>query len=210
MNVLLALAALALAEDGGNEGASEKDKPVPTGTALLIGSFQPDDSLYPVVMLMADYGYLHVEGRYNYEGGLTGSLWGGANFAVGNDDWWFWVTPMAGVVFGSKWGITPGWRFDLGWKAFDLYSEFEVMIDLVDVSKTFIYAWTEINVRPVDFARFGLVLQRTNAFGDPHFFQPGAFVGFNDKDGVVGASVYFFGFGWLAPTVITLSIAITI
>lgn len=201
MLALLVLGALALAAD--------EEKPVPTGTALLIGSFQPDDSLYPVVMLMADYGYLHVEGRYNYEGGLTGSLWGGANFAVG-DEVSFWVTPMVGVVFGSKWGITPGWRFDLAWKAFDLFSEFEVMIDLTDLSKTFIYAWTELNVRPADFARFGLVLQRTNAFGDPIFFQPGAFVGFNDRDGVLGASVYVFGLGWLAPTVVTLSIAITI
>ena len=203
MTVLLALAALAFAAD------DEKEKPVPTGTAILIGSFQPDDSVYPVVMLMADYGRMHLEGRYNYEGGLTGSLWGGANFAVG-DELSFWITPMVGVVFGSKWGIAPGWRFDLAWKAFDLYSEFEVMIDLVDPSESFAYAWTEINVRPADFARFGLVLARTNAYGDPYFFQPGAFVGVNDRDGFLGATVYVFGLGWLAPTVVTLSIAITI
>ena len=67
----------------------------------------PEDPAYVQPAITADRGWLHLEGRFNYEDRSTGSAWFGYNFSVG-ETVTLEVTPMIGAVFGTTDGIAPG------------------------------------------------------------------------------------------------------
>ena len=69
----------------------------------------PDDPDYVQPAFTADRGWLHLEGRFNYEDRDTGSAWFGYNFSVG-DTVTLEFTPMIGAVFGTTDGIAPGYK----------------------------------------------------------------------------------------------------
>jgi hypothetical protein len=126
--------------------------------------------------LTVDRGFLHLEGRYNYEARDTGSAWIGWNFFFG-EDWKFGFTPMIGGVFGKMKGVAPGLTFTLDWGPLSLWSQGEYVIDLVDSSQSYAYVWSELSVAGPDWLRVGVVLQRTRAFQTTTEFQGGPLLG---------------------------------
>ena len=117
-----------------------------------------DPANYVQPTVTADRGRLHLEGRYNYEAKKTGSVWAGYNLSGGSTVEWE-LTPMAGVVIGATDGIAPGYKGSLTWRAFELYSESEYVIDMNTTSDSFLYNWSEWTLAPSERLRFGLVVQ---------------------------------------------------
>ena len=136
----------------------------------------PDDDNYVQPTVTADRGWLHLEGRYNYEALQTGSAWFGYNFDGGKTVAWE-ITPMIGGIFGDTSGVAPGYKGSVSWWKLELYSEGEQVFDSDDSSDSFFYNWSELSLAPVDWLRFGLVTQRTRAYDTDRDLQRGLLVG---------------------------------
>jgi len=149
----------------------------------------PDDSNYLQPTLAADRGWLHLEGRFNYEDLDTGSAWLGYNFSVG-EAVTLEITPMIGAVFGNTAGIAPGYKGSLGWRMLALSSETEYVISTGDSADSFLYTWSELEVAPADWCRFGLVVQRTKAYETEFDIQRGFFAGVSFGPADVTAYVF--------------------
>jgi hypothetical protein len=159
----------------------------------------PDDADYVQPAITADRGGLHLEGRFNYEDRDTASAWIGYNFSVGEAvtlDF----TPMVGAVFGNTGGIAPGYRGSLAWGALQLYSETEFVIDSGDSADSFLYTWSELEVAPVEWLRFGLVAQRTKVYQTEFDIQRGFFAGLSV--GRADVTAYVFNPDAERPTVV--------
>jgi hypothetical protein len=128
----------------------------------------------------ADHDWLHLEARYNYEGLDTGSAWVGYNFSVG-DEIKLDFTPMVGGVFGHTNGVAPGYEITLAWWKLELYTEGEYVFDVENSSDNFFYTWSEVSIYPLDWLRFGLVIQRTKDYETDFDTQHGLLVGFTYK-----------------------------
>jgi len=159
----------------------------------------PDDPDYVQPAVTADRGWLHLEGRFNYEDRSTGSAWFGCNFSAG-DTLTLEITPMIGAVFGDTAGVAPGYRASLAWRVFQLYSETEFVIDAGSTADSFLYTWSEFEVAPVDWFRFGFVVQRTKVYETEFDIQRGFFTGFSYKRADVTA--YLFNPDADRPTVV--------
>lgn len=140
----------------------------------------------------ADRDWLHLEARYNYESLNTGSLWLGYNFSFG-EKLAFAVTPMLGGVFGDITGVAPGYSITVSYKTFELFTQGEYFIDDTTRENNFFYTWSELSCSPVDWFRFGLVVDRTKVLGDDFEIRRGPLVGFKYK--CVDLTGY-----WLNPT----------
>ena len=149
----------------------------------------PDDEDFVSPVFAADRGWLHLEGRYNYEGRRTGSAWFGYNFGVG-DRVRFEITPMVGAVFGDTKGVAPGYKGSLGWSILQLYSETEFVFDASDSADNFLYTWSELEVAPVEWCRFGIVVQRTKVYKTDFDIQRGVFAGVSYKGAAITAYVF--------------------
>ena len=149
----------------------------------------PDSGNYVQPTFTADRGWLHLEGRYNYEALDTGSAWIGYNFSGGETLEWE-LTPMLGGVFGEASGIAPGYKGSLSWWKLELYSEGESVFDTGDASDSFFYNWSELTLAPVEWLRFGLVTQRTRVYEAERETQRGLLVGFTYKKLDMGAYVF--------------------
>jgi hypothetical protein len=149
----------------------------------------PDDPDYVQPTIAADHGWLHVEARFNYEDLDTGSAWFGYNFSVG-ETLTLEFTPMVGAVFGNTTGIAPGYKGSLGWGIADLSSETEYVIDTGSSADSFLYTWSELGLTPVDWCRFGLVVQRSKAYKTEFDIQRGVFLGVSYKRVDVTAYVF--------------------
>ena len=149
----------------------------------------PDEPNYVQPAVTADRGWLHLEGRFNYEDRDTGSAWFGYNFSVG-DRLTFEFTPMIGAVFGNTTGVAPGYRGSLGWGMLQLYSETEFVFDAGDSADNFLYTWSEFEVAPADWCRFGLVVQRTKVYQTEFDIQRGFFAGVSYRRADVTAYVF--------------------
>jgi hypothetical protein len=142
------------------------------------GYFYPDGSAYLQPTAAVDHGWLHLEGRYNDEALQTASLWLGWNFAWG-EKLTFTMTPMVGAVFGKLNGVAPGLEWALAWGPLELYSDSEVVIDFADVEQSYFYAWSELSIRPLEWLRAGLALQRTRVHAEPRAVSWGPVIGFS-------------------------------
>jgi len=140
----------------------------------------PDDRDYAQPTVTFDRHWLHLEGRYNYEDLDTGSAWVGYNFSGGEKLVWA-FTPMLGGVFGHATGIAPGYKGSLSWWKLELYSEGEYVFETGDSSDSFFYTWSELSLAPVDWFRFGLVIQRTKLYETDFDIQRGFLAGFSFK-----------------------------
>jgi hypothetical protein len=166
--------------------AAEKDW---SFSAAVYTYVLPDEPNYAQPAATADRGRLHLEGRFNYEDRDTASAWFGYNFSVG-DRITFEFTPMVGAVFGTTDGVAPGYRGSLGWGMLSLYSETEFVLDAGDSADNFLYTWSEFEVAPVDWCRFGLVVQRTKVYQTGFDIQRGFFAGVSYKGAAVTAYVF--------------------
>jgi len=161
--------------------------------------FLPDEANYGQPTVTADRGWLHLEGRYNYEDLDTGSAWIGYNFSGGNTLVWE-VIPMIGGLFGNTDGIAPGGKASLSWWKLELYSAGEYVFDLGDSSASFFYNWSELTISPVDWIRAGMVTQRTRVYETDREIQRGFLVGFTYK--ALGVTTYVFNPDDSKPTVV--------
>ena len=149
----------------------------------------PDDRNYVQPTVTADRGWLHLEARFNYEDLDTGSAWFGYNVSVG-DAVTLEITPIVGVVFGNTTGVAPGYKGTLAWRALELYSETEYVIDTGESDDSFLYTWSELALAPADWWRVGLVVQRTKVYETEFDVQRGFLAGFSYKRLDVTAYVF--------------------
>jgi len=159
----------------------------------------PDSVDYAQPTVTADRGWLHLEGRYNYEALQTGSAWIGYNFAGGEKLAWE-FTPMVGGVFGDLDGIAPGFSGSLSWWKLELYCEGEYVFSVGNSSESFFYSWSELTLAPVEWFRFGLVTQRTHAYETDRDTQRGLLAGFSYK--AIDLTTYVFNPDESRPTVV--------
>jgi len=138
-----------------------------------------DGKDYVSPLITADHGRLHLEGRYNYEDINTASVFVGYAFDFG-DELALNLIPMIGVVGGDTDGVAPGYRLNLTYKQFELYSEAEYLLDAHDHSDDFLYVWSELNYHIDEAFRVGIAAQRTRV-NDDFDLEPGLVVGFNWK-----------------------------
>ncbi|HQR22282.1 MAG TPA: hypothetical protein PKV98_15540, partial [Burkholderiaceae bacterium] len=85
------------------------------------------------------------------------------------------LTPLLGGVWGTTRGFVPGLEATLGWRSFDFYIEGEYVRSGEAVSDSYLYAWSELGYRPVEWLRIGLAGQRTNAYQGGRDIQRGPF-----------------------------------
>ena len=97
-----------------------------------------------------------------------------------------------GAVLGDTDGVAPGCKLSLGWKRLDYYLESEVVFDAHHDEDNFIYAWSELGWKPVDWLRVGLVGQRTRVVEDGLDVQRGLLA-------QAMAGRWTFGVDWFNP-----------
>ena len=139
-----------------------------------------NDREYVNPSFTADRNWLHVEARYNYEALKTGSVWLGYNFSLG-EKLALEATPMVGGVFGDITGFAPGYTLSLSYWKLELFTQGEYFIDAANDEGNFFYTWSELSLGPVDWFRFGLVVDRTKAFGSELDIRRGPFIGVTYK-----------------------------
>jgi hypothetical protein len=161
--------------------------------------FVPDDDDYFQPTVTFDHKWLHLEARYNYEDMETASFWAGYNFGGGEKLAWE-FTPMLGGVFGNTAGVAPGYKGSLSWWKLELYSEGEYVFDSRDSSDSFWYNWSELSLAPVEWFRFGVVVQRTRAYEADRDTQGGLLFGFSYKK--LDVTTYIFSPDQSDPTVV--------
>jgi len=187
--VILATLAVLLAGDSAWAQATAVPEKAWSFSASAATYILPDEPNYVLPTFSADCGWLHLEGRFNYEDRDTGSAWFGYNFSVG-ETVTLEITPMIGAVFGNTNGVAPGYKGSLTWRMLQLYSETEFVINPGDSDNNFLYTWSELEVAPVDWCRFGLVVQRTKAYQTEFDIQRGFFAGVSYKGLDVTAYVF--------------------
>ena len=196
----LLLAASAAAQQGTESPApAEPEAPKWEFSASAYAYFVPHESDYVQPTLTADRGWLHLEGRYNYEAPKTASLWFGSTFQFGKT-LTLELTPMVGGVFGKTNGVAPGYHLTLDYKKLELYSEGEYLFDTGNSADSYFYSWNELTYAPFDWLRAGLVSQRTRAYQTPLDIQRGFLVGGTVKNWKF--TLYIFNAGWTDPTTV--------
>ena len=148
--------------------------PAWSGSASLFTYVVPDEDTFVQPTVAVDRGWLHLEGRFNYEDLDTGSAWVGRNFGIG-ETVTLEITPMAGAVFGSTAGVAIGYSGTLAWRALDLSSETEYVFDAGDRADNFLYTWSELGWTPIGWLRAGLSVQRTKVYETELDIQRGFF-----------------------------------
>jgi hypothetical protein len=123
---------------------------------------------------VADRGPLHLEARYNYESIGARSAYVGWTFSGGDTITWE-LTPLLGGAWGSLQAFVPALEASVSWRQFDFYIEAEAVRDQRVHDESYFYAWSELGYRPAEWLRFGLVAQRTRAYGGERDVQRGPF-----------------------------------
>jgi hypothetical protein len=147
---------------------------------------------YGSAIFLASRGSLHLEGRINYEAVHAQSAFVGWTFSLGKEEGVsLELTPIIGGVTGTARGPIAGFEATVSSGRFDFYVEAEHVRDRKDASYN--YAWSELGFRPVEWARVGLVGQRTRVYGNDREFQRGGLVQFTH--GKATLSAYWFNPG---------------
>jgi hypothetical protein len=191
---------LAAASDGSLEADCEQDDKSWTFSFSTYTYLAQHERDYANPNFSADYDWLHLEARYNYEALKTGSVWMGYNFPD------FWIakvlkvnaTPMLGGVFGDITGVAPGYYIEANYKeTIKASTQGEYFFDAGKKSGNFFYSWSEFSASlpKIDCVRAGVVVERTQASGSSDV-RRGPLIGFKHKckDNEVELTAY-----WLAP-----------
>ena len=186
--VLLGLLLPAASFAQGPPAAEEAEKAWSFGAALT-WYFVPDQGNRGVPTVTADHGPLHLELRYNYEALRTASVWVGWNFEFG-ETVTFGLTPIAGCMLGEAGGPALGVLVSIGWGPVSFSSQNEWVSDLKGGTGGFFYAWTELDVRPWEWLRAGVVAERTRVFHTAREVVFGPLIGVTVWK--VGLSAYWF------------------
>jgi len=164
----------------GAEEPSSAAPPAPTWSldATLAFYVVPDQTNFLQPVILADRGPVHLEARYNYESLRTASFLVGWTFAFGSRVT-LTVTPLFGCMAGEIGGPIVGLELFLGWGPLSFSSQGEWVFDLVGGSDPYAYVWSEIDVKPWEWFRFGVAMQRTKLFHTPREVIYGPLVGFS-------------------------------
>jgi hypothetical protein len=156
----------------------------------------PDDTYFQPTVT-ADYGWLHLEARYNYEDRKTASTWVGFNLSTGQSVT-FKITPMLGGVLGATNGLAVGCRGRLTWGLLELYTEGESVFAIGDSSSSFLYSWSSVTASPTNWLHLGVVAQRTRAYRTELGIQRGFLAGLSA--GNVAITAFLFNPDLATPT----------
>ena len=168
--------------------------------ATAYGYVVPDQPDFVMVVAPVDFRRLHLEGRYNYEGLHTGSVFVGLNAGTG-DKLRLDATGMLGGVFGDLDGVAPAFRITLTWWKLDFSTESEYVIDVHDASASFFYNWSELGISPLRWLRLGTVVQRTRVVQTGLDLQRGLLAGVTLFE-KMSLTFYELNLGWTTPTFI--------
>ena len=155
---------------------------------------------YLSAIAIAEHDKLHLEARANYEAMHAQSAFVGWSFA-GGETLTYKVTPILGFAMGSIHGVIPGLEASLAAYKFDYYIEAEYLTGSGTQTPSYLYAWSELAYRPVDWLRLGFVMQRTRIYGGDREFQRGGLVQLTFKNVTVGC--YWFNPGSSEQVVMT-------
>lgn len=136
----------------------------------------PGATDYVVAIAVADRERLHLEARYNSEDLRTLSTFVGLNLGFG-EKLRLELTPMVGGLVGRTCGLAPGLTLDASWWKLELYSEVLYVVDLGEPSDSTLNTWTELSLWPVEWARGGVVVQRTKPIQTGFDVERGLFAG---------------------------------
>ena len=129
---------------------------------------------YTSAIAVADRGPLHLEARYNYESIGARSAFVGWTFSGGEAITWE-LTPLLGGAWGTTQAFVPGLEASVAWKQLDIYIEAEYVRDIHARTDSYLYVWSEVGFRPVEWLRAGIAGQRTNIYGGGRDIQRGPF-----------------------------------
>jgi len=169
-----ATAALAAEVDGGRSGAAPAAEPAWELALTAYPTRVRGGESYTSAIAAADRGALHLEARVNYESIGARSAFVGWTFSGGETLAWE-LTPLLGGAWGATQAFVPGLEASVAWRQLDLYVEAEYVRDSDGRSDSYVYAWTELGFRPVEWLRFGVAGQRTRAYGGERDIQRGPF-----------------------------------
>ena len=150
-------------------------------SSFSIASVMPGDQVYLQPTLAMDINWFHLEARYNYEALDTASAWIGYNFSF-EEKLSVAFTPMMGAVFGETKGFAPGYEISAKWWKLEFYKEGEFLIDSVAKSGNFYYSWAEFRLALAEWARVGMVAQRTKLYQIEFDTQRGLMAGFSFRN----------------------------
>jgi hypothetical protein len=177
LGALVAATATAAADTEGDRAgrrASRPERPAWEFGLSAYPTFVRNGENYASAIAAADRGPLHLEARYNYESVGARSAFVGWTFSGGEEFTWE-LTPLLGGVGGTTRGFVPGLEASLAWKSLDFYLEGEYVRSSEAVSDSYLYAWSELGYRPVEWLRIGLAGQRTNTYDSGRDIQRGPF-----------------------------------
>ena len=170
---ILATAASADDEAGSGRRAAPPAKPSWEFALTAYPTIVRHGDNYTSGIGVADRGPLHLEARVNYESVGARSVFAGWTFSGGESVTWE-VTPLLGGAWGSTEAFVPGLEASVASGRFDFYVEAEY-VRPSDHEGRYLYAWSELGFRPVEWLRAGLVAQRTRAYGGERDIQRGPF-----------------------------------
>ncbi len=185
----------AAAADEGEHSTEPTSPATPTPWEFAITAYPTfvrggDNYIYAVAA--ADRDALHLEARYNYEADGARSAFVGWTLHGGEKISWE-LTPLLGGAWGTIQAFVPGVEASAAWTRLDFYIEAEYVHDSNAQTGSYLYAWSELAVRPLEYLRIGLATQRTRAYGGERDIQRGPFAQLTWGHFTVGA--YWFNAG---------------
>jgi hypothetical protein len=154
--------------------ASRPEKPSWDFGITAYPTFVRGGENYTSPIAVGDRAPLHLEARYNYESIGARSAFVGWTFSGGETLTWE-LTPLLGGVWGTTRGFVPGLEASLTWGRLDFYIEGEYVRDSVELSDSYLYAWSELGFRPLKWLRIGIAGQRTNTYNSDRDIRRGPF-----------------------------------
>jgi hypothetical protein len=170
----IATSAFAGDDEHGGQSTVPADKPSWEFALTAYPTVVRGGENYTSAIAAADHGPLHLEARYNYESIGARSAFVGWNFSGGDAIKWE-LTPLLGGAWGTTQAVIPGLEASVAWKQLDVYVEAEYVRDTHDRSASYLYAWSELGYRPVEWLRVGIAGQRTRTYGNERDIQRGPF-----------------------------------
>jgi hypothetical protein len=176
LGIAVFAAAPALAGEDGHSGrrASLPEKPAWEFALTVYPTDVRGGENYTSVIAAADRGPLHLEARYDYEAIGARSAFVGWTFSGGETLAWE-LTPLLGGAWGTTQAFVPGLEASVSWKRLDFYIEGEYVRDSNARDDSYLYAWSELGFKALEWLRIGAAAQRTTVYGGDRDIQRGPF-----------------------------------